>query len=173
METTAAALFHRQPGVSFTQRLEGLEKQLANQVIAEAGKQQTAHLQNKRVLLVEDDPVVQRVHHHYLQDMDYTIDVANSGKKALELYQPGKYCVVILDGGLPDTTGFDLAKIIRAQEIPNQRQYLILVSAFDYKDVKNKCAESDIDDFAIKPVKFETLETMISNAVKQISSANH
>jgi DNA-binding response OmpR family regulator len=122
-------------------------------------------MESRLILLVEDNLVIQKVHCHYLEGMGYTIDIANNGKQALALYQPGKYCMVILDGGLPDTSGFDLAKIIRAKEIPEQRQYLIMLSAFDYEYVKNQCAEADIDDFAIKPIKFEVLEIMVSNAL--------
>jgi CheY-like chemotaxis protein len=122
-------------------------------------------METRLILLAEDNLVIQKVHCHYLESMGYTIDVANNGKQALALYQPGKYCMVILDSGLPDTTGFDLAKIIRAKEIPGQWQYLILFSALDYEYVKTQCAEAGIDDFAIKPIKPEVLEIMVSNAL--------
>jgi DNA-binding response OmpR family regulator len=123
------------------------------------------------VLLVEDDLIVQTAHRRFLEKIGCQVDVAGNGQQALALYKPNKYHIVILDAGLPGITGFDLANIIRSQESNNQRQYLILLSAFDYDDVKNKCAEADIDDFAIKPVNFENLKTMITNALMKNNHA--
>jgi CheY-like chemotaxis protein len=117
----------------------------------------------KRVLVVEDDPIIQKIHRKYLEKLGYTVDVASNGQEALSLYKPAYYEMVFLDGGLPDTTGFDLAKIMRKQEIPNRRQIIFMLSGFSHNEVAEKCMEADIDAFAIKPVSFEKLNTLIKS----------
>jgi CheY-like chemotaxis protein len=118
----------------------------------------THHL---RVLLVEDDVIIQKVHRILLEKIGCVVDIASNGKQALEFYQPGRYEIVFLDGGLPDTTGFDLAKIIRSQEVINQHQTLIMLSAFGYEEVKAKCETVGIDAFSIKPVSMEVLQVLL------------
>jgi CheY-like chemotaxis protein len=115
-----------------------------------------------RLLLVEDNLVLQQVHRIMLEKMHFTVDVAGNGQQTLALYHPGRYALVVLDGGLPDTTGFDLALLIRNRDLPDQPpQPLILLSAYPYDEVKMHCESVGIVDFAIKPVAFETLEKMV------------
>jgi CheY-like chemotaxis protein len=171
--TLTCAELTRKPKISLAQRLQSVEHQFCKQfvdgMINQTDSQQGAEMNNrdraaclleKHVLLVEDDPIIQIVHRKYLEILGFTVDVASNGKQALAQYQPGKYYVIILDGGLPDTTGFELAKIIRSQE-HDQHQYLIMLSAFDYDDVKEKCQEASIDAFAIKPVPMEQLHELV------------
>lgn len=121
-----------------------------------------------RILLIEDDSIVQKIHKRFLEQMGYIVDVAASGQQTFELYQPGRYQLIVLDGGLPDTTGFEIAKVIRRQENPNKRQPMILLSAFLYDRVRDACLEASIDDFAIKPVSFDALKTIVQRWLAKI-----
>ena len=65
-----------------------------------------------KVLLVEDDEIVQIVHNNYLQALNCFVDIANNGQEALEKLN-GTYDLVFLDMGLPDIHGMDVIKEFR------------------------------------------------------------
>jgi two-component system sensor histidine kinase/response regulator len=115
-----------------------------------------------RALLVEDDPIIQKVHCKYLENIGFVVDIAGNGKQALALYKRDYYAIVFLDGGLPDINGFEIAKIIRSQDVSDQQQVLIMLSAFDYDDVKEKCQASGINAFAVKPVSIPQLRELVA-----------
>jgi CheY-like chemotaxis protein len=173
--TLAYAGLIRGPKISLAQRLQNVEQQFCKQFISQADDHQesaetsntdkAACLSKKRVLLVEDNPIIQKIHCKYLEMSELTVDVACNGKQALDLYKPNYYAVVFLDGGQPDISGFDLAKIIRCQQIGEQRQLLIMLTGFDRDDVREKCLEADIDTFAIKPISKEELQILIEQWV--------
>lgn len=115
-----------------------------------------------KVLYVEDEEIARKAGLYFLQKMDCRIDIAVTGKEVLDLYFANQYDLILLDGGLPDISGFEVGKIIRSHELPKQRVPLVLLSAYPYDLVKAECAAADIDDFAIKPVKFFDLQEMLA-----------
>lgn len=70
----------------------------------------------KKILLVEDQLIIQRVHSIFLRKMGYQVDIAINGKQTLELCVCNVYHLVILDAGLPDMKGVELGKKIRMLE---------------------------------------------------------
>lgn len=116
-----------------------------------------------KVLYVEDEEIARKAGLYFLQKMDCRIDVAVNGKEVLDLYFANQYDLILLDGGLPDISGFEVGKIIRTHELTQQRTPLILLSAYPYDLVKAECTAADIDDFAIKPVKFFDLQEMLAS----------
>ena len=66
------------------------------------------------LLLVEDDPRLQRVLRRLLEDDRHVVEVAADGRTALELVEATAGIeTVILDIGLPDISGLEVAKRIR------------------------------------------------------------
>ena len=66
-----------------------------------------------KVLLIEDDDRILRVHTQFLINMGLEVDTAITGEQAFTMYKNNYYPLVILDGGLPDMTGKDLGLLIR------------------------------------------------------------
>lgn len=115
-----------------------------------------------KILLVEDDPILQKIHLQVLRMLGCTVELAGDGKQALEKYFANNYDLIVLDGGLPDTNGFEIGKKIRAHEAPlGIRTPLLLLSAWTYELVEEGCLAADIDEFAIKPVRFEYIHAMV------------
>src|SRR6185503_12035485 len=65
------------------------------------------------ILLVEDDAGMQRVLHHTLSDQGYRVFDATTGRRAIALTVERKPSLVLLDLGLPDMDGVDVAAEIR------------------------------------------------------------
>src|SRR5262245_24226749 len=65
------------------------------------------------VLLVEDDPAVSQVVANALQARGYAVEVAATGRHALERVSITEPTIVVLDLGLPDMDGIDICRRLR------------------------------------------------------------
>ena len=68
-----------------------------------------------RALIVEDDPAIRRLVEKLLIRRQVEIDTASDGKVAVEKLRKGGYGIVILDLMLPEMSGFDVIKFIKAE----------------------------------------------------------
>jgi DNA-binding response OmpR family regulator len=68
-----------------------------------------------RILVVEDDPAVQKALKRLFESEGYTVEVQANGKSALESFQAAPPAVMILDLRLPKLSGSDLCKEIKAR----------------------------------------------------------
>lgn len=116
-----------------------------------------------RVLYVEDNEIVRKAYQYFLRKMGYEVDVVGNGKELIEKYHANQYDLIILDGGLPDTTGFELGKYIREDEKQNHkpRMPLLLLSAYPEEDVAVECKAVDIDAFLTKPIEYQTFQQQV------------
>ena len=60
----------------------------------------------RRVLLIEDNPIAQRLAGRLLSSLYCEVEIAETGKKALDLYRSGKFDFILVDIGLPDIPGY-------------------------------------------------------------------
>lgn len=114
------------------------------------------------VLLVEDEPITQKVHTVMLQKLGCKVDLAANGKQALELCT-NHYDIILLDCGLPDIDGFELDKRLRQKEQAlgiNQRPHIML-TAFNFETLEEEYKTASINDYAIKPVAYNKLQSLI------------
>jgi CheY-like chemotaxis protein len=113
----------------------------------------------KNILLVEDEPIIRRVHRLFLEKMGFQVDIAVNGMQAIERCLHGFYHLIILDGGLPDMTGLEVGKKIRSLEKNKQtlRKPILLLSAYSSGVLKQWCKEAELDSFAIKPIRYDDL----------------
>lgn len=126
--------------------------------------------QNKsRILLTEDEPIASKVHRMYLEKMGYMVDVAINGTQTLEIYKKNHwfYQVIILDVGLPDINGFEVARCIRQYENKNQlvRIPLLILSGYPHEQLEPECALADVDNFANKPIAYAELQKLLSTVL--------
>jgi len=107
------------------------------------------------LLLVEDDPRLQRVLRRLLEDDRHVVEVASDGRTALELADAtGGIEAVILDVGLPDISGLDVAARIRK----NGRELAILMlTARDTVNDRVAGLDAGADDYLVKPFAYEEL----------------
>lgn len=102
------------------------------------------------ILLVEDSPIVQKVHFLILKNLGCAVDVANDGTEALTKLTKS-YDLILMDIGLPGMSGIEVALKIRQQQVQTKRTPIIALTAFG-DSVKNECYQAGIDDFATKPI---------------------
>jgi PAS domain S-box-containing protein len=113
-----------------------------------------------KVLLVEDDPIVQLVHKKMLGNLGYQVDIAENGEKTIMMAKKG-YALIFIDIGLPDMNGFDLIKTLRAQEDRNRKAALIALTGHTGDSEKQICLDAGADEVASKPIREQELQQIL------------
>ncbi|MDR8391813.1 response regulator transcription factor [Aliifodinibius sp. S!AR15-10] len=110
------------------------------------------------VLVIEDDPSVRTLVKAVLEHKGNDVFQADNASKGRDLATTNDYDIIILDLGLPDGDGFDIAKDIRDQDITTP---ILVLSAEQETDVKIKCLKVGADDYLTKPFNTEELMARI------------
>ncbi|HEY0747027.1 MAG TPA: ATP-binding protein [Steroidobacteraceae bacterium] len=97
-----------------------------------------------------------------LEIAGYEVCVAYSGKRALELAQQHRPEVVILDIGMPDMTGHEVAAAIR-QTPWGRAMHLIAITGWGQSDDKEKARGAGFDLHLTKPVDIDRLEELLAD----------
>lgn len=110
-----------------------------------------------RVLLVEDHPMAQKLASVLLKSLNCHVETASDGKTALEQFQSNPFDLVLLDIGLPDMSGLEVAAKIREVEKKSASHTPIIALTAHIDDAeKNKGLSSGIDEFYNKPLTSDT-----------------
>jgi two-component system response regulator PhoP len=119
-----------------------------------------------RVLLVEDDVTLRETVAEHLVDAGWTVDQA--GTAAEGVYAGTEFAVdlAIVDLGLPDGSGIDLIRTLRAQgtEVP-----ILILTARDHWRDKVEGLNAGADDYLVKPFHPEELKARIQALVRRAS----
>lgn len=112
------------------------------------------------VLLVEDIELNVIVARSVLEKLGNSVDVAMTGKAALEMFKPGEYDLVLLDIQLPDMTGLDISRELTKRYPREDLPPLVALTANVLKD-KQEYLNAGMDDVLSKPLSVPTLTAMI------------
>jgi two-component system KDP operon response regulator KdpE len=115
-----------------------------------------------RVLVVDDDPALLRVLSMGLGARGHVVTGAASGHEALERLAVGAFDVVLLDLGLPDLDGLEVAREVRAMlDIP-----IIVLSADATEGRKIAALDGGADDYVTKPFGMGELDARLRLAAR-------
>ncbi|TJY42204.1 response regulator transcription factor [Cohnella pontilimi] len=101
----------------------------------------------KRILIIEDDPVILEVQKDFLEAGGFEVDIAKSGDAGLHKALEHHYDLIILDLMLPTTDGFEICRQVRrVKNIP-----ILMVSARKEDIDKIRGLGLGADDYITKP----------------------
>jgi DNA-binding response OmpR family regulator len=107
------------------------------------------------LLLVEDDPRLQRVLRRLLEDDRHVVEVAPDGRTALEVADATEGIeTVILDVGLPDISGLEVARRLRRG---GRELSILMLTARDTVNDRVAGLDAGADDYLVKPFAYEEL----------------
>jgi two-component system, OmpR family, copper resistance phosphate regulon response regulator CusR len=111
-------------------------------------------MEERKVLLVEDEPRIADTLRFGLTENGYEVETAYDGNLGYKLFQSLKFNLVILDINLPGINGYELCKLIRQQDanIP-----IIMLTALNTLEDKIEGYDAGADDYIIKPFEFREL----------------
>jgi len=142
--------------------------------------------QSVRILLVEDNPVNQKLAALMLKKAGYQVEVANNGKVAFEKYtgSPDDFDFIFMDIQMPEMDGLEATDEIRkweeefiahssqpaAKEEPNlsarpERVPIVAMTANAMKGDREMCLEAGMDDYITKPIRRELVFEVIEKWV--------
>jgi DNA-binding response OmpR family regulator len=111
------------------------------------------------LLLVEDDPRLQRVLRRLLEDDRHVVEVAPDGETALELAEATAGIeAVILDVGLPGISGLEVANRLRRD---GRELAILMLTARDTVNDRVSGLDAGADDYLVKPFAYEELSARL------------
>ena len=127
------------------------------------------------ILIVDDNPVNNKLLKAVLESRSYAVRIASSGAQALQEIEESIPDLVMLDVMMPEMTGYEVCQIIRRN--PKTRSLpIVMLTALDHVLEKVKGIEAGADDFLSKPINqaelFARIQSLlrISNIRKELEN---
>ena len=136
-------------------------------------------LEQLKILIVEDDPISQKVTKELLQKhYSCLVDTAKTATDALDLvndrsfeWEEKGYHTILMDIYLPDINGDTLTEVIRKTEVQTKSIPIIAISGKVSGKDKKILQDMGITDLLLKPVNFEKMDHMFQKYIKEMESA--
>ena len=120
------------------------------------------------VLLVEDNPVNQKVAMMLLQRRGYRTQLAENGHAALEAFAHARFSAILMDMQMPVMDGIEATREIRHMEALLQvaRTPIIAMTANAMEGDRERCLEAGMDDYIAKPIRADQLYTQLQRWIR-------
>ncbi len=122
---------------------------------------------NLRVLVAEDHVVDARLMTRMLQQLGCTVELAESGSRALELTDVHDFDLILIDVDMPRTDGLETTRLLRHKERERglRRRLIIALTANAMAGEEQRYGEAGTDGYLAKPITIEALEREIRRLV--------
>src|SRR5271169_5868462 len=107
-----------------------------------------------RILVIEDEPRMSALLFKGLCEHSHDVTVALNGAEGLKCTLDGEFDVILLDLGLPDLNGYDVAQVLRERQCPAS---ILMLTAYNKEDEIVRGLNIGADDYLTKPFSFPEL----------------
>ncbi|MCH9813962.1 MAG: response regulator transcription factor [Epsilonproteobacteria bacterium] len=118
----------------------------------------------KKILLLEDDLTLNETVTEYFEELGYDVDGVDDGIEALDKIYENSYDILLLDVKVPQMSGFDLLKEVRARDIVTPAIYITSLNSIN--DL-SEGYESGCDDYIRKPFALKELLMRVETILKR------
>jgi len=143
----------------FRSKRDGGEKGMAN----EADRGAAAS-----ILLVEDDPLGQKVGKAMLTHFGCRVDVAANGREAVDALSRQRYDMVFMDCQMPEMDGYEATGVIREREARKResgdgaaRIPIVALTGHAADTDRERCLRAGMDDYLSKPFSVAAVRTLL------------
>ena len=145
-----------------------------DEVITESFVEDTDAVQaisKNRLLLVEDHPINQKVMQTMLTELNFEVDVANSGAEAVDVFKQHDYDLVLMDIGLPDMDGMQVTQKFLNHEKLSHRVHtpVVALTAHALEEDRMNFLNAGMIDVLTKPIAY----TQLVDVLKKLIKRNH
>lgn len=109
-----------------------------------------AETKDKRVLLVDDDPLLNRMYQTKLSKDGYQVDIARNGEEAIAHAKKNKPDIILLDLMMPKMSGVETLKLLKKDSQLKKVPVLILTNLEDRSGDKKKAKQLGAVDYIVK-----------------------
>lgn len=127
---------------------------------------------NMKILIIEDDPGLNRGISFALQQEGYETLTAQTIKEGYALFEKENPDAVILDLNLPDGDGMDLCRRIRSASARGSRIPLLMLTARDMEIDEIMGLTNGADDYMTKPFSISVLKVRLQNILHRKQNSN-
>jgi two-component system sensor histidine kinase/response regulator len=115
-----------------------------------------------RILLVEDNPVNQKLARYLLEKEGHLVVVASDGREALAALEREAFAVVLMDVQMPEMGGMEATAAIREREQGTGRHVpIVAMTAHAMQGDRERCLAAGMDAYLSKPIRREELLEII------------
>lgn len=118
--------------------------------------------QGLKILLVEDNPINQKVAAKMLSTLGHNVNVAENGQVAVDAFSQQDYDAVFMDVQMPVMDGVDATIAIRALPSDHHQPVIIALSANVLPEEQARCIDAGMDAFLGKPARLQQLESALA-----------
>ncbi|MDP2371320.1 response regulator [Rhodoferax sp.] len=118
-----------------------------------------------RVLLVEDDPINQKLALTLLRRWGHTVELVDDGAQALALLSLQRFDVVLMDMMMPQLDGLQTTRQLRTLQ-PGAHTHVIAMTANASPEDRRLCLQAGMDDYISKPVRARKLRQMLNEVAR-------
>ncbi|MBK6596821.1 MAG: response regulator [Proteobacteria bacterium] len=116
---------------------------------------------NKRVLVVEDNPVNQLVVERMLQLLGCAVTIVGDGQTAVTRVATEYFDIVLMDAQIPVMDGMTATRTIRQSHARNAHVPIVGLTAHASDEARDQCLQAGMNDFLSKPFSIEQLRTVM------------
>lgn len=113
-----------------------------------------------KILLLEDDLILNEIIEEHLLSKNYIVTNAFTGSEAQDYLYSQNFDLLLMDVNVPDINGFELLKELRAQNIKTPA---IFITSLSMADDMQQGFDSGCDDYIKKPFELKELDIRINN----------
>ncbi|MFO1449081.1 MAG: ATP-binding protein [Opitutaceae bacterium] len=113
------------------------------------------------VLVVEDNPVNQKVALRFLERLGYRAITADNGVEALTALESREFDLVFMDLQMPEMDGFEASRQIRRRFAITRQPKIVALTANALQGDRELCLTAGMDDYITKPVKLTDIAAVI------------
>ncbi len=119
-----------------------------------------------KVLLVEDQPMNQKIVSMMLQKLGYEVEIADNGREAVDLVNGGgAFDLVLMDLQMPVMGGVEASKEIRRNFLLPKQPVIVALTGHALTGVREECRKAGMDRFMTKPVSLDDLRRCIKDSL--------
>lgn len=117
-----------------------------------------------RILIVEDDRALAKGLKLSLSALGFVVDHESDATEAATLAVSEHYCLIVLDLGLPNGSGYDVLQKVRGKGLKTP---VMILTARDHVSEKVKALDMGADDYVHKPFALEEFEARVRALVRR------
>jgi signal transduction histidine kinase/CheY-like chemotaxis protein len=121
-------------------------------------------LENKKILIVEDNKVNRMIADKILRNMKFDPVCVESGEECIKAIKKESFDLIFMDCHMPDMNGFETTQALRKYEEEQHRNPVpvVALTANTSAEIRQECLASGMSDYVAKPIKTDTLNDVMN-----------